>query len=133
MVSKRVTKPKLQTNELDEALEELAEFIKSLLPLEPFSGRFTPEIIFSSAEDGTVFLKGMEAQRYRECLQQLVEVAAFSEQISPKAVEKLCQKAILESLDVNGRHSNQSIEQRLVQAIQNLKSTLTTRPCAFLV
>ena len=131
-MSKRA-KPKLQINRLDKVLEELAEFIKSLLPLERLSGRFTHEIVFSNAEDGTIFLNGMEAQRYRECLQQLVEVATFGEQISPKAVERLYQEAILQSLDVSGRRSDQSVEQRLVQAIQNLKTNLRAKPYAFLV
>lgn len=134
MVSKQMkSNSQKDIPDLDKALEEFTHFVKSLLPLEPLSEGFIPEIIFSSSEDGAVLLTGIEAQNYRECLRKLVEVATSREQISPKAVESLYQKAILEILDINGRRSNQSIEQRLVKATQNLKTALNAKPCTFRV
>lgn len=133
MASKQ--KPNLRKTNLDlnKVLEEFEQFAKSLLSLEPRSERSAPEVIFSNPEDGTVLLSGVEAQRYTECLRKLVEVATSREQIRPTTIERLYQKAILEILDINGRRSHQSPEQRLVQAIQNLRTALNARLCTFRV
>ncbi|HEY62512.1 MAG TPA: hypothetical protein G4N95_07665 [Anaerolineae bacterium] len=115
-------------NKIDKALKNLKEYIRTISDFEPYSKGFTPEIFFSRAEDGVLFLNGEDARNYLRCLKEIVEVATHNEQISQKAVENLVQKAILASLDINERREDVAFNKRIDQAISELRESLRKKP-----
>jgi hypothetical protein len=115
-------------NKLDQALKNLKAYIVSISDLQPFSKGFTPEIFFSSADDGVLFLDGEDARRYVVCLKGIVEIATADDQISSKTVEKLVQKAILAALDINNHRRECSFDSRVEKAIKELNVSLQRKP-----
>ena len=77
-------------------------------------------------------MSGEEAVQYRECLKLLIDTVG-DESISPKAIEMLCQKAILTTLDISEKRRDRSFEQRLEFAIDELHKSLTASPTVFSV
>jgi len=122
---------KRKTMSLDEALETVAGFITSLSTGVPRAeDRITPGILFSTADDEGLLLDGETAEKYQECFTNLID-GIGTEQISPRAIEKLYQKAIMASLDVNKRRQDQSFADRLDAAIKDLKIALRAKPRSF--
>ena len=113
---------------IDESLKKLKKYISEISDFGPYSKDFTPEIFFSRADDGVLYLNGEEARKYLLCLREIVESATHNEQISPKAVENLVQKAILDSLDINERRKDVAFNKRVEQAIRELKESLSKKP-----
>jgi hypothetical protein len=125
----------MRNNKLNQALDIVTEFINAVKNPEPITGKhgLINQVIFSHRDEGGLILSGEEAQQYRICLQQLIEVAASDERISPKAVEQLFQKAILTSLDISKRRSDLSFEERVDNAIRDLKMQLKRDPVEYQV
>jgi hypothetical protein len=124
---------KRKTMSLNEALEAVAGFITSLSTGVPRAkDRITPEILFLTADDGELLLDGETAEKYQECLTNLID-GIGTEQISPRAIEKLYQKAIMASLDVNKRRQDQSFANRLDAAIKGLEIGLKAKPHSFTI
>jgi len=113
---------------LDKALKKLKEYIKSISDFEPYSKGFASEIFFSRGEDGILSLNGEEARHYVICLNEIVEEATHNDQISRKAVENLVQNAILAALDINERRKGISFNDRVEQAVEELRLSLRRNP-----
>lgn len=115
----------MSKNKLSYALNEISDFIKSLDVVEGISQETEFDLFFSQADEGTLFLTGTEASQYRECFKLLIG-AVGDENISSKAIEKLYQKTILTTLDIYEKRRDIPFAQRLADAIDELKSSLTS-------
>lgn len=118
-------------NALNEALEALRGFIATLQDSLNGFPVDRPEVWFGTEEDGAIWLDGDEAQQYREVVGGVIRESTRSEQIGRKAVEKLCQQAILGSLDIRERNDQLSFEERTVNAIKALRKALRAKPVPF--
>src|SRR5215216_3884223 len=117
-------------DKLTPALNKTAEFIKSLDISEATSWETENGLLFSLAGEGTLHLSGNEAVQYREYLQLLINVIG-KENISPKAIETLYQRAILTALDIEEKRKDKPFDQRCKTAIEELRTALTAAPITF--
>ncbi len=72
-------------------------------------------------------LSGTEAQQYHECLDGLTSVVG-ADKISKKALDGYFKDTIMVALDINKRRVGKSFDQRLDDAIAELKKRLTAKP-----
>jgi hypothetical protein len=117
---------------MNNALDKLSEYIKSLENSEEISDVSKYDLFFSSKDEGTLFLESEEVTRYRETLLLLYETIK-GEFISEKTFESLCQRAILYTLDIKEQRREKTFDQRLKVALEELRKSLTAKPSAFQV
>jgi hypothetical protein len=119
-------------NNLSQALGKISTLITDFshsLSKEGVSHRFgsQPWMSFSRGEDGGLELSGDEVRRYHECL-DAVGSAVNTDVISRKAIDEYLKDAIMAALDVNNRRANTSFEQRIEDALVNLKNKVSAKP-----
>ena len=122
---------------MEDALNMLKSFITSLKGKGDLSKRelefFEIGIDFGSVEEGNLALDHEEANEYRECLNKLYYSKEIYKLHSRKAVELLMQEAILRVLDINHKRPDKPFEDRLSEAIKELKSKLQVPPTLWTV
>lgn len=99
------------------------------------------EIMFFQADEGGLLLNREEAEEYRRCLDALSTSRLSSkrkgihvdERYSRKNVERLMQEAIFKALDIKRKRSKEPFEQRLKNAIKELRAALATEPKRWMV
>ncbi len=122
-----MSKPRQNRINLANALQKVQEFITSLENIEEFSGTIKPELFFSIQDEGTLYLSGEDVLHYKECLRLLLNTIG-DEIISLKAIEKLFQKAILSTLDINEKRRDISFAQRLEIGLKEMREVLLDTP-----
>jgi hypothetical protein len=125
-----MTRKKQQSSNLNEILKKAASYITNLEKSftdtpGPFS-KTRPWMSFSRGEDGVDAI-GTEAQQYHECLDGLTSVVG-ADKISKKALDGYFKDTIMVALDINKRRVGKSFDQRLDDAIAELKKRLTAKP-----
>lgn len=117
-------------SKFDKALENLASFIQrthdevSAYKEQAPSVR-GPMTMFSVKGYGSLRLDGEDVVQYRGVLDEIL--SAKSHVLSDKYAEKLVQRAVLESLDINAVAGG-PFDQRLRNKVQNLKAALNAFP-----
>ena len=109
------------------ALNKACDFIHSLEFTNERSIYNLEGVFFSMDGEGTVFLDSQDTARYVEILKMIIS-ADNHESISPKAVEKLFQKAILTSIDINEKRTELSFDRRIEIALEEMQRSLKTPP-----
>ncbi len=120
----------MNKNKLKPALKQISDFITKLESSEETPEGMTLGLFFSAKDEGRLSLSGDEAKNYQDGLRALVAVID-SEVISPKAVEKLFQKAILYVLDISEKRRDKTFDQRLNIALANLEKSLSAPLATF--
>ncbi|HQA59178.1 MAG TPA: HEPN domain-containing protein [Acetivibrio sp.] len=134
---------------MEDALNMLKSFITSLKGKGDLSKRqlefFESGMLFrhddegslpldhEEANEGYLALDHEEANEYRECLNKLYYSKEIYKLHSRKAVELLMQEAILRALDINHERPDKPFDDRLSEAIKELKSKLQVPPTLWTV
>jgi hypothetical protein len=118
---------------LHDALKVVADFIKEASIDIPDEVDFNPAMILQSAEDGGIQFDNDSARSYRKALKSLASTLGSDERISTRSIEKLLQKALFSSLDMLGRRLGTTFEQRLDEALKELRGALQAKPQTFRV
>ena len=122
----------MSNKKMNEAIKKASLFIQSLQIIEDNSSEVGFDLFFSIADEGTLFLSGDEARNYQDILRLLID-SVQNEIISHKAIESLFQKAILSVLDISEKRREKSFDQRLEDALNDLRKSLNALPIAFSV
>ena len=95
---------------------------------------------FSSADEGSLFLTPDEARHYERTVDALHAAVEVPDQVSRRTIESWLQNAIFVGLDLQNQRRTHpdtgvaiSFDERLANAIAQLRSLLTTRPHAWQV
>lgn len=119
------------TDPRHEALEQVRRFLEQLDDSEA-----GPEDLFRQPSwwregQGWVTLGPEEAPKYRECVHEVRRRFGADESISRKAVERFLVDAIFEVLDVPGERQDRTHPQRVSDAVETLRKTLTDPRTAY--
>lgn len=127
----------MASNSIDGALVKLKGFITNLHRKGDLSERelkpFEIGVLFGSADEGNVVLDHKQAKEYRECLDELYNSNKIRKKHSKRAVEILMQEAILHALALNNKRCDKPFEDRLSEAIKELKGKLHVNPKPWVV
>jgi hypothetical protein len=122
---------------MESALQNLKDFIIDLegkgdlskQNLEPFE----IGLIFGHYDEGLLVLNREETNEYRECLDELYYSRETYQHHSKRAVELLMQKAILYALDIKHELTDMPFEDRLANAIKEIREKLMDHPKPWVV
>jgi hypothetical protein len=120
----------MDRNKLKSALKQISEFITTLEASAEKSEDVNLQLFFSVKDEGTIALRGEDANSYQDGLKSLI-MAVDSELISTKAVENLYQQTILNVLDIYENRRDKSFDQRLKIALENLEKSLSAPSTTF--
>lgn len=124
---------KQQKSRLDAAINKIIEFISAIKYSDTLVAGGDIAMILQSAEDGALQLNAADAHQYRATLQYLLDAVSSDEQISAKALETLFQNTIFSSLDINELRSETVFNQRLDNAIRELRKSILAKSRTFYV
>ena len=96
-----------------------------------FAGISTSDVWFQHRDLGGIFLSGELSKKYRLCLSNLMTAFNKYDQISPRMINKLLQKAVLKSLDIFKRNADISIDERVDQSIKEIEIEILRKPHEF--
>lgn len=112
---------------------KISEFIKKLPPCEDsFSSSSFGGILFSLQDYGSLWLTKDEVQDYRSILKSIIKDADL-DVISGKEIEKLFQRAILKSIDLENRHPDLDFDSCIKNSIDELENLLKATPKIFIL
>lgn len=117
----------MNEKKLSETFTYIADFIKSMKVKAGVSPGEKFDIIFMREDEGTLLLSGEDAFHYLKSLGNLLECVDETK-FSRKAIESYLQDAIFYMVDVNKKRQDIQFENRIDQAINNLRKALSKKP-----
>ena len=116
---------------LGEATKQLKAFVRDIHSKQDQDDKLPKDIFpffFSREELGTLILWGDDATRYRQCIDAFESTLSKTSVISRKAIESSIQLGILKALDINEKFSSVDFEERLTNAMGEVKKSVSKTP-----
>ncbi len=124
------------STKLDNTITRIIEFIESMefaensVPNNFYGNQFTK--FFMKSEEGALFLDKKDTLSYYQILQELYS-CVDGDKISRKKIEDIFQNTILFCLDINKKRPEQTLRERITQAVEYLKKELFQKDKKFIV